>query len=170
MRRRTSLSIAALAIAVLAVPAYAGALQEAPPLVRAATAVGPAPVALNLFQTQDAPPDGDPAAGQALGRRVSQALSAAGVTTVAAAVDVAGFDAVLRRDASHALPPASTQKNYTGLAALVALGPTARFRTEVAAVEQPVAGRLPGSVWLVGGGDPYLTMTGLRALAGGSAS
>ncbi len=160
MRRRTSLSTAVLAVAVLAGPAYAGSLGEAPALVRTATAVAPTPVALEPA-TQPA----DPAAGQALGRRVSQALSAAGVTTVAAAVDVAGYDAVLRRDAAHALPPASTQKNYTGLAALVALGPTARFRTEVAAVEQPVAGQLPGSVWLVGGGDPYLTMTGLRSLA-----
>ena len=168
MRLRNSLSNAALAVAILAGPAYAGALQEAPPLMRTATAVGPVPVALDLVRTQDpAPPPGDPAAGQALGRRVSQALSAAGVTTVAAAVDIEGFDAVLRRDASHALPPASTQKNYTGLAVLVALGPTARFRTGVAAVEQPVAGRVPGSVWLVGGGDPYLTMTGLRSLARG---
>jgi D-alanyl-D-alanine carboxypeptidase len=35
----------------------------------------------------------------------------------------------------------------------------------VAAVEQPVLGELPGALWLVGGGDPYLSKASLRRLA-----
>lgn len=46
--------------------------------------------------------------------------------------------------------PASTTKLATATAALALLGPSARFTTKV------VAGRLPGSVILVGGGDPTL--------------
>ena len=105
-------------------------------------------------------------AGVALGRRVSAALSASGATTVAVAVDVEGHGRVLRRNAWTALPPASTQKNFTALSALVALGPATRLRTEVAATADPVAGRLAGGLWLVAGGDPYLTTAQLRALAG----
>lgn len=118
-----------------------------------------------LLRASDQRGPGDSAAGTELGRRVSAALSAAGVRTVAAAVDVDGYDQVLRRDAGHALPPASTQKIYTGLSTLVGLDATARLRTEVAATATVALGELPGSVWLVAGGDPYLTMTGLRALA-----
>lgn len=127
----------------------------------ATSAVRPVPVGLAVTS----PEPGDPAAGAALGRRVDEALAAAGATTIAAAVDVAGFDPVLRRDASRSLPPASTQKSYTGLSALVALGPTARFRTRVVTDRRPVLGRLRGSVWLVAGGDPYLTTADLRGLA-----
>jgi D-alanyl-D-alanine carboxypeptidase/D-alanyl-D-alanine-endopeptidase (penicillin-binding protein 4) len=35
----------------------------------------------------------------------------------------------------------------------------------VATRAKPTAGRLPGSIWLVAGGDPYLTKSGLHALA-----
>ncbi|HEU5418699.1 MAG TPA: D-alanyl-D-alanine carboxypeptidase/D-alanyl-D-alanine-endopeptidase [Streptosporangiaceae bacterium] len=54
------------------------------------------------------------------------------------------------RDASGAFAPASTTKVATAVAALEVLGPAARFRTRV------VAGRSPGSIVLVGGGDPTL--------------
>jgi D-alanyl-D-alanine carboxypeptidase/D-alanyl-D-alanine-endopeptidase (penicillin-binding protein 4) len=80
-------------------------------------------------------------------------------------VDVEGYDAVLRRASGQPMPPASTQKSYVGLAALVALGPDARLRTEVARTATPVAGVLNGHLWLVAGGDPYLTRSGLRQLA-----
>ena len=46
--------------------------------------------------------------------------------------------------------PASSAKVATAVAALSVLGPTARFTTRV------VSGRAPGSIILVGGGDPTL--------------
>lgn len=161
MSRRTAVSAACLALlvgpAVLA--PGTGLAQNRPAPAAAVSTVAPA----SLTAAQVLP--GDPYAAAALGRGVAAALVGSGATTVAVAVDVAGYGAVLRRNASQALPPASTQKSYTGLAALVALGPTARLRTEVAATATATLGRLPGSVWLVAGGDPYLTTAGLRALA-----
>jgi serine-type D-Ala-D-Ala carboxypeptidase/endopeptidase (penicillin-binding protein 4) len=52
--------------------------------------------------------------------------------------------------ATAMLPPASTAKLTTATAALDVLGPDARFTTRVA------AGASPGSIVLVGGGDPTL--------------
>ena len=155
MRRRTTLL--AVALCSLAVAGTAVAVQPEPvsgdaPL---AASVEVRPVA--LVRTDDA--------GTALGERVRAALMTSGATTVAAAVDVDGLGEVLRQDAAHPLPPASTQKSYTGLAALLALPPGMRYTTEVAARTTPTAGRLPGSLWLVAGGDPYLTRTTLRSLA-----
>ena len=54
------------------------------------------------------------------------------------------------RGASDLLQPASTTKLVTAAAALDVLGPSARLRTRV------VAGASPGSIVLVGGGDPTL--------------
>ena len=54
------------------------------------------------------------------------------------------------RGASDLLQPASTTKLVTAAAALDVLGPSARLRTRV------VAGASPGSIILVGGGDPTL--------------
>jgi serine-type D-Ala-D-Ala carboxypeptidase/endopeptidase (penicillin-binding protein 4) len=105
------------------------------------------------------------AAGQALARRLDAVLATAGAGTVAAAVEVDGHGHVYGRNASLAVPPASTQKSFTALAALLALGPDARLRTEVAATSTPVGGQLRGGLWLVGGGDPYLTTARLTALA-----
>ena len=54
------------------------------------------------------------------------------------------------RGASGLLQPASTTKLVTAAAALDVLGPSARLRTRV------LAGASPGSIVLVGGGDPTL--------------
>ncbi|MDT7548619.1 MAG: hypothetical protein QOE84_1013 [Actinomycetota bacterium] len=156
--RRIALTLAALALGGLVTPATADFLPDAgtegpPPL---AAAVEVSPVALRTD---------DQAAVDNLAARVNAALSSGGAATVGAAVDVDGLGVVVRRDASHALPPASTQKSFTGMAALLSLPAGFRFSTEVAARAKPVAGRLPGSIWLVAGGDPYLTKSGLRALA-----
>jgi D-alanyl-D-alanine carboxypeptidase/D-alanyl-D-alanine-endopeptidase (penicillin-binding protein 4) len=105
------------------------------------------------------------AAADALGRSVGTALAASGARTIAASVEVEGYGGVYRRNSGVAVPPASTQKSFTGLSVLLALGPDARLRTEVAATAVPEAGSLPGPLWLVGGGDPYLTGAQLTALA-----
>ena len=104
-------------------------------------------------------------AGLPLPERIRNALLRSGATTVSAAVDVDGLGEVLRMDAAHPLPPASTQKSFVSTAALLGLPPGYRWSTDVAARTTPTAGRLPGGLWLVGGGDPYLTRTGLRGLA-----
>ena len=101
----------------------------------------------------------------ALGQRVLAALATSGATTIGVAVDVDGLGAVLRRSDTTALPPASTQKLFTTGAALAGLPADTRLRTTVVAVGTPVAGRQPGSLWLVGGGDPFLTGADLRGLA-----
>ena len=100
-----------------------------------------------------------------LGSRISSALAGSTARTVSVAVDVDGLGGVLRRDAAHALPPASTQKTWVVATALLALGGDSRQRTEVAATATATAGVLPGSLWLVAGGDPYLTTSGLTSLA-----
>ncbi len=137
-------------------------LPSPPPLPSPSSFPSPAP---DATPAPEQPPAGDPGDGAALGRRVLDALAGSSAVTVAAAVDVQGYDAIVRHDAAHALPPASTQKAFVATAALLALGTDTRFRTEAVAAARPVAGRLPGSVWLVASGDPYLTKPGLRAMA-----
>ena len=161
--RRTCLAALAVAVGLLVAPASAEVLDETVSDLVPATAVGPRPIA--LLASADEPTPVMPAQRDALRRRLEAALAGSTAVTLSAAVDVDGYGAVLRRDAAHALPPASTQKSYVGLGALVALGPNARLRTEVARRKLPVAGVLDGHVWLVAGGDPYLTNAGLRALA-----
>lgn len=167
--RRTSLAAAVAALALLAGPASAEVTSggwTAIANVVQGTAVAPRTIALASDETEVAEPaEATPAQRDALRRKVEAALGGSSATVVSAAVDVQGYGAVVRRDSAHALPPASTQKSYIGLAALVALGPQARYRTEAAAVAVPVGGTLPGSLWLVAGGDPYLSAVYLRGLA-----
>ncbi|HEY5353351.1 MAG TPA: D-alanyl-D-alanine carboxypeptidase/D-alanyl-D-alanine-endopeptidase [Streptosporangiaceae bacterium] len=65
-------------------------------------------------------------------------------------IDPATGRVLFARGASTLLQPASTTKLATAVAALDVLGPAARFTTRV------VAGGPPGSIVLVGGGDPTL--------------
>ncbi len=53
--------------------------------------------------------------------------------------------------------PASNQKIITTFVALERLGPNFRFRTTVESDGQVVDGKLTGNLYLVGGGDPFLT-------------
>lgn len=66
-------------------------------------------------------------------------------------VDPAGGTVLWERDAGTALVPGSTAKVLTGAAALLTLDPGDGFVTRV------LAGSEPGTVVLVGGGDPTLT-------------
>ncbi|MCW2679221.1 MAG: hypothetical protein JWM62_622 [Frankiales bacterium] len=161
--RRTCLA-ALVALGLLGTPAIAGVVDETVANLVPATAVGPRPIAL-LSATQPQARSVTPEQGAALQRRVEAALAGSTAGVVSAAVDVDGYGELVRRGAGQPLAPASTQKSYVALAALLALGPDARYRTEVAATAIPVNGRLPGSVWLVAGGDPYLDKGYLRLLA-----
>lgn len=164
-RRRTALVVAALLVGLGTGPAAAGVVDGPWKRISVAPVTVVAPVPVALPTTAPGPAEATPTQREALRRRLVSALGGSSAVTVSAAVDVEGYGAVLRSDSAHPLPPASTQKSFVGLTALLALGPDARLRTEVARTATPVAGRLPGHVWLVAGGDPYLTRLGLRALA-----
>ena len=157
MQRRLTLLLAALAVLVVGLPASAAQPDDA--------AAGSDAVAASIVVPPAALRSDDPTALDDLAARVDAALSTGTARTIGAAVDVDGLGVVVRRDAAHALPPASTQKSFTAVAALMAIPRGFRFTTEVAARARPTAGRLPGSIWLVAGGDPYLTKSGLHVLA-----
>lgn len=163
--RRTALVLVTAGAAVLgsAVPGagVVGAPSPPPvpavgsPAVSVADAVPTAPSARTLAATR----------GQVLSSRVLRALAGSTATRTGVAVDVSGLGAVLRRNAGVPLVPASTQKSFTVLPLLLTSSPSRRLATEVAAVGAPVRGVQPGALWLVGGGDPFLTSGQLRALA-----
>src|SRR6516225_1233592 len=68
----------------------------------------------------------------------------------AVVTDLATGEVLFSRQAGSPFVPASNAKLLTAVAALSTLGPSARFTTRV------VAGAKPGSLILVGGGDPTL--------------
>lgn len=97
---------------------------------------------------------------QGLPQGVSQALAAAKVPADAVAVVVQPLDAsrpVLSHNAGRAMNPASVMKLLTTYAALEILGPAATWQTGAWAESLPDAeGRLAGSLYLKGSGDPKL--------------
>jgi D-alanyl-D-alanine carboxypeptidase len=100
------------------------------------TQAGPLPTANGLRQAL-----AGPLSAAALGPQVA-ALVADPVTG----------QVLLSEHGSQLMTPASTTKLATGLAALAVLGGDARFTTRV------VRGAAPGSIILVGGGDPTLAV------------
>jgi D-alanyl-D-alanine carboxypeptidase/D-alanyl-D-alanine-endopeptidase (penicillin-binding protein 4) len=110
-------------------------------------------------------PSASAATSSSLRSQVEAALAGSTARSVAVAVDVAGLGAVDRRGSTAALPPASTEKLFTAEAALRLLGPGYRQRTELRSVGVRYGPLLRGDLYLVAGGDPYLTSTQLDALA-----
>jgi D-alanyl-D-alanine carboxypeptidase/D-alanyl-D-alanine-endopeptidase (penicillin-binding protein 4) len=86
----------------------------------------------------------------ALSGPLSSAALGAQVSAVVA--DPATGRVLMSQQGSRLMTPASTTKLATGLAALAVLGGDARFTTRV------VRGAGPGSIILVGGGDPALAV------------
>jgi D-alanyl-D-alanine carboxypeptidase/D-alanyl-D-alanine-endopeptidase (penicillin-binding protein 4) len=113
-------------------------------------AAAPAPVEVNPVLKgvgTDAPAPTVPGlAGALAGVIANPALG----TLTGTVVDPATGTTLWERNATGPLTPASTGKLLTAAAALLALDPQARLTTQV------VAGPEPGSVVLVGGGDPTL--------------
>jgi serine-type D-Ala-D-Ala carboxypeptidase/endopeptidase (penicillin-binding protein 4) len=87
-----------------------------------------------------------------LAAALSQVMSSAtlGQQVGAVVTDPVSGRVLYANGAATMLQPASTAKLVTAVAALDVLGPDARFSTRV------TAGRAPGSIVLVGGGDPTL--------------
>ena len=126
-------------------------------------ALVPATLALAGVLTAQAPATASPASD--LRTRLHQQLGASTATSVSAAVDVVGVGSVYRQGATTALRPASTEKLVTLLTALEALGPAGRLRTELRSTATRRGPYLQGDLWLVAGGDPFLTSAQLDAMA-----
>jgi serine-type D-Ala-D-Ala carboxypeptidase/endopeptidase (penicillin-binding protein 4) len=91
---------------------------------------------------------------QGLQRALASSLEtpALGSQVSALVADPATGQVLLDDHGTRPMTPASTTKLATGLAALAVLGQDARFTTKV------VPGATPGSIILVGGGDPTLAV------------
>ncbi len=81
----------------------------------------------------------------------------------ALAYDVTTGQPLAAVDPNLRQPPGSVTKLFTTAAALAQLGPNFSYRTLVAA-PKAVAEGVPGPVYLVGGGDPWLEANGAHAL------
>jgi D-alanyl-D-alanine carboxypeptidase/D-alanyl-D-alanine-endopeptidase (penicillin-binding protein 4) len=112
------------------------------------------------------PPVPPPNPVKAAAGAVLAALQSSGAPRLAAVVDVDGTGRILSYNANLPMVPASTQKLFTGAAALSVLGPDYKFKTTVqrTGVLLP-GGTLDGDLILVGGGDPTLAQADLTSLA-----
>ena len=96
----------------------------------------------------------------AFAQRLANALAAPNVArsrTGAFAFDLRARRVVFEHNSTLPLAPASNEKLAVTYAALVQLGPRYRFHTDVLAAR--------GNLYLRGGGDPTLHVSGLRKLA-----
>ncbi|HVE76461.1 MAG TPA: D-alanyl-D-alanine carboxypeptidase/D-alanyl-D-alanine-endopeptidase [Actinomycetota bacterium] len=111
-------------------------------------------------------PARQPAAGERLRGAILGAFEGSTAAHPAMAVAVEGLGHVVDVNGLSPMPPASTQKIYTGAAALMQLGGDTRFRTEIFRTGKvDEQGRLQGHIVLVGSGDPTLTKLQLQAQA-----
>ncbi len=142
----------------------------APPVATTASPLptGPPPVAVSPPSVParlpaPAPPMlTRPSVAAAVAARLADARF--GGTTVGLSVWMDGYGEVAAHNADLALAPASTQKLFTAVAALAALGPDASLETAVRAHGVVADGRLQGDLVLVGGGDPSLASAGAHSL------
>jgi D-alanyl-D-alanine carboxypeptidase/D-alanyl-D-alanine-endopeptidase (penicillin-binding protein 4) len=84
----------------------------------------------------------------------------------AIAIDLATGKIVYAQNPDRSLQPASNEKLPITYAALVRLGPSYRFRTQVLGAGHRNGATWAGDLYLKGGGDPTLHLRQLRMLAG----
>jgi serine-type D-Ala-D-Ala carboxypeptidase/endopeptidase (penicillin-binding protein 4) len=146
-------------IAVLVVLAAAGGAGGAialagPTLVQGLGLVAPPPAPLPPVPHAELgplPPDAPVPTPQGLGAALDQAAADMPGRFAGVVIDAATDNELWGHTPERSLVPASTAKLITTAAALLALNPTDRLITRV------VSGPDPGTIVLVGGGDPTLT-------------
>ena len=112
---------------------------------------------LHTYAAGQMPPD----TATVLPPEVTRALNAAGLPPGQFAVAVQAVDAAAPRllhNAARPMNPASVMKLVTTYAALEKLGPAYTWKTELRGDNAPRDGRLEGNLYLVGSGDPALTL------------
>lgn len=118
-----------------------------------------APAATSAGQAQETP----------LQRQLARALRVPHVAparSAAVAVDLTSGTVLYSQNSSRPLAPASNEKLPLTYAALVRLGPDYRVETDVLGQGEQDGATWTGPLVLKGSGDPTLSRTGLRALAG----
>ncbi|HVE62773.1 MAG TPA: D-alanyl-D-alanine carboxypeptidase [Mycobacteriales bacterium] len=100
-----------------------------------------------------------------LDARIRAALRGSTARTVASYVLVDGLGTVAAANPHAALPPASNEKMYGGLAALLSADPNRRLRTEIRHTGTITDGVIEGDLVLKAGGDPTLKSAHLTAFA-----
>jgi D-alanyl-D-alanine carboxypeptidase/D-alanyl-D-alanine-endopeptidase (penicillin-binding protein 4) len=111
---------------------------------------------------------GTRAAPNDLESSLAAALVAPGISprsTGAVAIDLRTGRTIFAQNARRSLLPASAEKLPVSFAALRALGPKYRFRTEVVGLGKRTGRVWHGNLWLVGYGDPTLDRSDLDRLA-----
>jgi D-alanyl-D-alanine carboxypeptidase/D-alanyl-D-alanine-endopeptidase (penicillin-binding protein 4) len=122
-------------------------------------------VALLVLQAAGISPEAAPGD---LGSSLAGALRAPGIDprkTGVVAIDLRTGATVYVQNPQAPLLPASAEKLAVSFAALKVLGPRYRFRTEVVGAGRRVGAVWQGNLWLVGFGDPTLTVSDLDRLA-----
>src|SRR5580765_1838369 len=116
--------------------------------------------------SRSASPSSTAAATSTVKAAVNQALRASTAKAMGVTVDSDGVGRVYDLNGGSPLPPASTEKLFTGGTALLSLGPGYRYTTTVRRTGSlHGTGVLTGDLVLVGSGDPSLSGADLTALA-----
>lgn len=141
-------SLAVLVVLMMALSTGSAVALTAPRFIAPAVAVPPPPLPVLRPLAADAP---QPSAAAVAGTLDRLATAPALGKLTGTVIDPATGTVLWDRSAERATVPGSTGKILTTAAALLTLDPTERLATRV------VPGAEPGTVVLVGGGDPTLT-------------
>ncbi|WP_189055219.1 D-alanyl-D-alanine carboxypeptidase/D-alanyl-D-alanine endopeptidase [Longimycelium tulufanense] len=157
LRRRRRRILIGSAVAVVAVVGVTGGLYGTP-LASKLGLAGPTTQAPSPPQSPQAAlrpvgADGPAPTPQGVAAALQQVLANPALGTLTGRiVDPATGQVLWERDAGRPMTPASSNKIITAAAALLALDPNSRLTTKV------VEGPEPGTIVLVGGGDPTLSL------------